>query len=177
MDYLSSKLKFPPDDIASFGDFEVEKYFDPRSKTSNEVVVFFRSQEIRDTVKAAGPQLATYGRSAGLRLHIPGHMMGNFKILENLGYQMRAVNPDVRRVVKFDDENLDLMMDVKFGGSWKRVRPADALKAKENNPTIVSAGPEVLTSSGISDFFSSAPSPATGANAVPPGQRSNTPPS
>ena len=43
MDYLAAKLQFPPDDVAKFGDFDVEKYFDPRLKMSNEVVVVFRS--------------------------------------------------------------------------------------------------------------------------------------
>ena len=105
-----------------------------------------------------------------MRLHLPGHMLSNFKVLENLGYQMRAVNSDVRRVIKFDDEHLDLMMDVKIGGSWKRIRPDDALQAKKNNPALAKSGPEVLNSAGISDFFASS-TPATGANAVPPGQR------
>ena len=137
-------------------------------------MVFFRSKEIRDTVKAAGPQLASLGRAAGMRLHLPGHMLTNFKLLENLGYQMRAVNSDVRRVIKFDDEHLDLMMDVKICGSWKRIRPDDALQAKRNNPALAKSGPEVLTGAGIADFFASS-TPATGANAVPPGQRGQGP--
>ena len=100
--------------------------------------------------------------------------MANFKLLENLGYQMRAVDQEVRRVIKFDDERLDLMMDVRLRGTWKRVRPADALKAKQNNPRISNAGPEVMSSDAISDFF--ATTPATGANAVPTGDQGGTGP-
>ena len=162
-DFLENKLQFSRADIIGFGDFVVEKYFDPRSKAANEVTVFFRTKGVRDAIKAAGPNLATYGRAAGIRLHMPGHMMANFKLLENLGYQMRTVNSDIRRVIKFDDEHLDLMMDVKINGTWKQVRPADALAAKRNNPAIANAGPEIMGNQGIADFFSS---PATGANAV-----------
>ena len=67
---------------------------------------------------------------AGIHLQILGYLTTNFKLLENLGYQMRAVDPAVRRVVKFDDENQDLMMDVKIGEDWGRIRPAEAQAAK-----------------------------------------------
>ena len=113
-------------------------------------------------MKAAGPKLAGEGRAAGLRLQIPSFLSNNFRVLENLGYQMRKMDPEVRRVVKFDDENQDLMMDVRVGGEWRRVYPSDARAARNHNPNL-SFGPSTMTSANISDFFAG-PSPATGAN-------------
>ena len=72
------------------------------------------------------------------------------------------MDSDIRRVVKFDDENMDLMMDVKVGGDWRRVYPADAKAARENHPNL-STGPTTMSSANISDFFSRT-TPATGAN-------------
>ena len=70
---------------------------------------------------------------------------------------MRRVNRDLRRVIKFDDENMDVMMDVKIDDQWKRIRPADAITAKRNTPNL-SAGPAEMSSANISDFFAPNPS-------------------
>ena len=118
-------------------------------------------------MKAAAPSLAGTS-SAGIRIQVPGYLTHNFKLLENLGYQMRAVDPSVRRVIKFDDDNYDLMMDVKVGDSWRRIRPAEARAAKNSNSFSVSTGPKEMTSAGIADFFTRVPNnPVTGANAQP----------
>ena len=92
---------------------------DPRSKNANEVIITFRTRGVRDAVKAAARSLAGEGRGAGIRLQIPGFLSTNFRTLENLGYQMKKVDSSVRRVVKFDDAKMDLMMDVKVGDSWR----------------------------------------------------------
>ena len=74
---------------------------------------------------------------------------------------MRKVNPSVRRVLKFDDENMDVMMDVKIADQWRRVRPADAIRAKKNTPNL-SVGPMEMTLDNITSFF--APAPGAGAS-------------
>lgn len=60
-------------------------------------------------------------------MQVPGHLLTNFKALENLGYQMRKVDSSIRRVIKFDDVTQDVVMDVCIADEWKRVRPAEAL--------------------------------------------------
>ena len=158
---VRGKLGFDDAFIAGLGDIKVRKHIDPRSKNHNEVIVVFQSVEARDAVKAAGPRLAGEGRSAGLRLQITSFLSNNFRMLENLGYQMKKIDNEVRRVVKFDDENQDLMMDVRISGEWKRVYPADARAARNHNPNL-SFGPASMTSSNISNFFTR--TPATGSN-------------
>ena len=82
---------------------------------------------------------------------------------------MRAVDPTVRRVIKFDDERSDLMMDVKVGDSWRRILPSQAKAAKMSNSFTASGGPLEMTSDNIGSFFTSVSSgPATGANAQQP---------
>ena len=64
----------------------------------------------------------------------------------------RQVQSDVRRVIKFDDDNQDVMMDIKIDDNWRRVRPADALRAKRNTPSLAS-GPANMSLENITDFF------------------------
>ena len=82
---------------------------------------------------------------------------------------MRAVNSSIRRVIKYDDQNLDVMMDVKIGDSWRRIRPPEAQAAKQANSFSATNGPQELSSVNIADFFSGqlSLSHATGANATP----------
>ena len=133
----------------------VERHYDPRSKAKDEVVVVFSNKETRDAVRAAAPNLSG-NNAAGIRIQVPGHLLTNFKALENLGYQMRKVDRSVRRVIKFDDATQDVVMDVKIGDEWRRVRPTEALRAKKNTPRL-SAGPAEMTMANITDFF--APDP------------------
>ena len=72
---------------------------------------------------------------------------------------MRRTDPEVRRVIKFDDENRDVMMDVKINDVWRRVKPAEALRARRNTPNL-SSGPAEMSFSNITDFF--APDPSLG---------------
>ena len=135
------------------------------------MVATFESREVRDAVRASSKNLAGCRVKAGIRLHIPGFLSTNFKLLENLGYQMKSASAGVRRVVKFDDENQDLMLDVKIGDQWRRIRPAEALAAKRSKSFVAPSGPLEMDSSNIADFFAGLPMPsgsqATGANAVP----------
>ena len=110
--------------------------------------------------------LAAEGRAAGVRMQVPGYLISTFRLLENLGYQMKKVDPDVRRVVKFDDSKMSLMMDVRVNDSWRRVYPDDAKKAMARTPNLsAAAGPAEMSSDNISDFFTQ--TPASGANAEP----------
>ena len=153
--FLTDKLKFPPDFTSTIGPMRVGKHYDPRSKAKDEVIVVFSNRETRDAIRAAAPNLSG-NNNAGIRIQVPGHLLTNFKALENLGYQMRKVDRNVRRVIKFDDAAQDMVMDVKIGDQWRRIRPSEALQAKRNNPRL-EAGPAEMTMANITDFF--APDP------------------
>ena len=71
---------------------------------------------------------------------------------------MKRVDADIRRVVKFDDDSMDLMMDVRVNDVWRRVRPSDAIRAKRSNPNLSKNGPQDMTLDNITDFFAPPPS-------------------
>ena len=151
--FFRDKLKLDDSFISDLGDMVIKRHRDPRSKVQDEVLVLFENKEVRDAIKAASPNLAGEGRKAGVRLQVPGHLLTNFKLLENLGYQMKAVDSSVRRVVKFDDSNQDLVLDVRIGDEWKRVRPSEAQAAKMSKTFRSTNGPAEMNSSSIADFF------------------------
>ena len=73
----------------------------------------------------------------------------------------RQVDRNIRRVIKFDDQNLDLMLDVRINDKWRRVRPPEAQAAKMANSFSTSVGgPEELSSINIADFFANPRTPA-----------------
>ena len=143
------------------GPVEIRRHFDPRSKAKHEVVVVFSNLETRDAVRASAVNLAGEGNRAGIRMQVPGHLLTNFKALENLGFQMKRVKADTRRVIKFDDETLDVMMDVRVDDVWRRVCPSDAIRAKRSNPNLSKNGPQDMTLDNITDFFAPPPSHST----------------
>lgn len=165
--FLTQKLKFTDEQIRDMGRISFKRLKEPLSKARKEVFCTFETKEARDLVKAASRHLATEGPSVGLRAQFPGFLLETFRLLENIGYNLKAADDSVRRSVKFDDSALDLMMDVKLGEDWKRIRPSEARVALLNNPKL-RRGPEEMTSEDLSGLISRALSrtPATGANAT-----------
>lgn len=49
----------------------------------------------------------------------------------SLSFELKKTNPDIKRNVKFDEDNLNLFMDLqtKKDGPWKRVLPDQAAAA------------------------------------------------
>ena len=165
--FLTQKLRFTDDQLRDFGKMSYRRLKEPLAKARREVFCTFETKEARDAVKAASRHLASEGSGVGLRAQFPGFLLENFRLLKNIGYNLRSSDDSVRRSVKFDDAALDLMMDVKIGDSWKRIRPAEARIAVNNNPQL-RRGPEELTGDDLSGLMSRALSktPATGANAT-----------
>ena len=83
----------------------------PRGQPYLEAVVEFEDNFSRDRVFSCGPQLASYRDNnnrptCGLRLQIPGHLMGQFRALENFAYMHRTRHRgEVKKHIKFDDNN------------------------------------------------------------------------
>ena len=167
-DFLVQNLEMDADFVSGdMGAVKIEKIVDPRSKILNEAVVEFCSVPLRDSIKASAFKLA--GRRAGIRMEIPHFLKSDFNALQNISYRMKMANPEMKRSVKFDDDQLGLMLDIQLPGQdWRRIRPDQARAARDNNPRL-RLGPLELTSDMISGAIEEASSqpPLTGANAVP----------
>ena len=92
---------------------EITKVKDPRSKLDEEAIVVFETKELRDAVKAQGPNLAKF-KDAGMRLDIPNYLQKDFKILMRLAFLLKKTNPDFRRNMKFDEDCTGLFIDIQM---------------------------------------------------------------
>lgn len=149
--FLMSKLNFTADALIDLGNMEVVRCRDPRPKTMDEVVVTFENKSARDAVKAAGVHLAKEV-GCGMRIHVPGFLLDCFNLLQSLAYNMKQTDDDVRRSIKFNDSDFNLILDVKVGGSWRRITPEQARAVAAVNPNIGS-GPKEMSTKDIEDFF------------------------
>ena len=104
------------------------------SKIEDEVVVRFPDVGTRDSVRSAAFNLA--GSKAGMRLKIPDNLRPSLQALESVSFNLKKQHPTLKRNIKFDDVKKDLVMDVKLdeGGTWKKIRPEQALAAKSACP-------------------------------------------
>ena len=91
----------------------------------DEVLITFDSVRERDEVRSCAKNLERKGR--GLRLEVPDHLWPSFRVLQELGYELKLKNPALRRNILFDDANRDLKMDFSYDSEeWRSVSPADA---------------------------------------------------
>ena len=49
-----------------------------------------------------------------MRLHVPDHLQKWFQALMNLSYDLKKKRPDLKRNVKFDEDRLDMFMDIQI---------------------------------------------------------------
>ena len=64
--------------------------------------------------KASGFKLE--GKRAGIRMEVPTFLRSDFHVLQNLQYEMKMANRKMKRSIKFDEENLGLVLDVQLPG-------------------------------------------------------------
>ena len=104
----------------------------------DEAIVVFPNKEMRDRVRSHASNLAKLPASvkAGVRMEIPDFLQANFRALEQVGYRIKQGNQRARRNILFDDDRLDLALDVKpdDGLDWVRILPAQARRAKAKAP-------------------------------------------
>ena len=96
-----------------------------RSRVENEAVVVFSTSETKDMVRPMRRDWLQAGGKAGMRMEIPDHLRGTFKLFEQHGGQLKArYKEGLQRSIKFDDVNQGLMMDVKLPhlDKWQRIR-------------------------------------------------------
>ena len=128
--FLTDQLGLGPSFLAEAGPFMVERHYTPRNPTQEEAVVFFRNPNVRDAVKSASINLA--GKSAGVRIHLPVHLRANFRHLDSLIFELKKKHPNLKRGIKFNDDDLDILADVRLdeGKKWRRLLPAAARETR-----------------------------------------------
>ena len=146
-EFLNVRLRFSSATMANMGDISVKKVFsDPKSRIRHEVIAVFSSSEVRDTVRRAAKELAG-DPGAGIRLEIPGFLQPSLKALESVSFALKQKNPKMRRNVKFDDVEMNLVLDFSLdpdgGAPWRKIRPAQALAAKSKLKATGTSGGEV----------------------------------
>ena len=113
----------------------------PRSQSFMEVMVLFEENYYRDRILGCGPKLANYrdedGKpTCGLRLQIPGHLMSQFKALENFAFtKKRDFNGRIKKHIKFDDVNSCLFLQMKHfeDDDWSNFTYEQALAKQEKS--------------------------------------------
>ena len=136
--------------------FQVQRFRTPKSKIEDEVLVCFDSPDTRDYVKAASGNLSGHGGKAGIRIHVLVHLKANFRHLDAVCFQLKQKFPALKQSVKYDDDAIDLVADVKTSDEapWQRITPADARQAKTKAPpSQSSSGPTHLSADAISDLL------------------------
>ena len=101
------------------------------TRVRDEVLVTFETVRERDEVRSHARNLEKKGR--GLRLEIPEHLWPSFRVLQDLGYELKQKNAALRRNVLFDDVARDLRLDfAKDDTGWKTVSPSEARKTLQS---------------------------------------------
>ena len=139
--FFGEKLRIPPSNLEEDDVVEIRR-IRPRLRSTRgrdgggdkggicqEVLVVMRDADTRDMVFRHASNLATWRtgenpNSIGIRLQIPTHMMGRFNTLNQHGFALRRRYGDgLRRHIRYDDSELDLVMDVRLPDEdeWIRV--------------------------------------------------------
>ena len=128
--FLRDRLKLSQHFLADMGELSMKKVASSSdSKIQGEIIAVFSTIEVRDAVKRAAKELAGQ-TDAGVRLEIPYSLQPSLKALEAVSYHLKQKNPGMRRNIKFDDQQMDLVLDFNTnpedGGSWKKVTAIQA---------------------------------------------------
>ena len=69
-----------------------------------------------------------------MRLEVPYNLQPSLKALEAVSFNLKQKNSKIRRSIKFDDQEMDLVLDFNSdpegSGSWRRVTAQQAKKMK-----------------------------------------------
>ena len=131
----------------------------------DEVIVLFPDVDTRDIVRRAASNLAGMP-NAGIRLEVPEFLRPSLRALESTSFLLKKKFPTLKRHVKFDDEVLDLVMDLKMtpDAQWQKMRPAQAIEAKKGQVEPSRESAVELDSAAITSFLSSGPAPQGGSD-------------
>jgi hypothetical protein len=110
-----------------------------RNISKDEVSVLFYERGVRDIVAKSAPKLADFfdqeGKpTAGIKLEVPAHLMGDFSILQSHGHDLRTkFGKDFKRHFKFDDARELIYLEVKLPGEdkWNKISAGLARSMKD----------------------------------------------
>ena len=132
--FFKRYLKVPESVVRSVEFEEIKRVVQPRrSKIQKEVLVRFRDSQTRDVVQSYAANLAEAGGNVGLRLDIPDTLRGLFRRFESHAAALRNRYGTVKRSVRFDDENMSLLRDVKLDDTqWHRLTAQDVVSSNQD---------------------------------------------
>ena len=120
---------------------EVRRVSAGRRKTNikDEVIVIFTNIAMRDMVSTYAANLGEWRKEndrddivVGIRLEIPDHLSGVFRVLDRHGHQLRDEHGrGLKRRIKYDDVERTLVLDARLPGEdmdWHRIDYATALR-------------------------------------------------
>ena len=139
-EFMEKTLSMPHDTAQNLEIVSVRRIRQARrSKIADEVLVKYGTVEERDIVQSYAPNLSRANGTAGVRIDFPAHLRGTFRLLESHGSLLKRKYPELKRSIKFDDQSLSLVMDVKLSAvdNWERVdeRGARASKKERDSST------------------------------------------
>jgi hypothetical protein len=134
-------------------------------KFAKEAVIKFESVSDRDMIKGAAFRLAGK-HDHSIRLELPNHLLSQHRLLSSAAQKLRQSSQGSRTNVRFDDDNLGLVLDyrTKQDLNWKRLYPEEARQVGQMQDQ------SVATSRATAEECSQLLTAPTGANALPIGQ-------
>ena len=151
-----------------------------KSRIKDEVLVIFKEVAVRDRVARQAPVLAraaeVHGMRPGLHMEIPRLLMATFKLLERHGHQLRRKHGDqLKRHIKFEDCDRDLILSVKFPGEdyWMQVTPEfiRSLRKEEKSKKMIQNRARLSTTDDEGGHEAPRAAALTGANTATIGGR------
>ena len=122
--YVEKVLEIPLPIVKSLNIERVDKVQQARrSRIQDEVKVVFASSKERDLVQSYAINFAKSNGKAGIRMELPEHLRGLFKLFEIHGANLRQRFPGLKRSIKYEDVSQSLCMDVRMPekDKWHRI--------------------------------------------------------
>ena len=160
--FMRNELGLPDGRIRAIGVIEASPAAGRAARERKEIIATFETKEDRDSVKAAGINLAGK-KHAGMSIHVPGHLLDNYFALNAVGYSIKSKHEGVKRSVKFDDVAQDVYLDIYVGGQWKKVTPDEARVVQKKLPQLSNLS-STLTAEDLSSLVQG--NPVAGLTAV-----------
>lgn len=138
--FIRQKLQVPDDELGSKQIERIRRIRSAKqSKIKFEVSVLFTDVAARDRVSSHGRSLANYQNedgtpSAGMRIEYPDHLGYSFRCLDWFGKDLKnRFGNGLRRNIRFNNDNQNLCMDVRFPDTdrWERISAQVAIDEKK----------------------------------------------
>ena len=134
--FIETTLEVPSQITKALNIVQIERIQQARrSRVQDEVKVVFATSRERDLVQSYAANLAKHEGKAGIRMDIPEHLRGLFKLYEAHGANLRQRFPGLRRSIKFDDTSQSLCMDVRMPEKqkWHRISEPEMREITRRN--------------------------------------------